>query len=85
MQTELTQSFQLWMVIWCKEAGQRQHMLTFTGEGTNTVVSWEKIIVCIYIWNLVTKILLTVVSWEKIIVCVFIWHLVTKILLRMRR
>jgi hypothetical protein len=44
-QTELTQSFQLWMVIWCKEAGQRQHMLSFTGKGKNTVVRREKIIV----------------------------------------
>jgi hypothetical protein len=55
MQTELTQSFQLWMVIWCKEAGQRQHMLSFTGKDTNTVVSWEKIIVCVFICHLVTK------------------------------
>jgi hypothetical protein len=73
------------MVIWCKEAGQRQHMLSFAGKGTNTVVSWEKIIVCVFICHLVTKILLTVVSREKIIVCIFIWHLVTKILLGMRR
>jgi hypothetical protein len=73
------------MVIWCKEAGQRQHMLSFTGKGTNTVVSWEKIIVCVFIWQLVTKILLTVVSREKFTVCVFIWHLFTKIFLGMRR
>jgi hypothetical protein len=73
------------MVIWCKEAGQRQHMFSFTGEDTNTVVSREKIIVCVFICHLVIKILITVVSWEKIIVCIFIWHLVTKILLRMRR
>jgi hypothetical protein len=58
------------MVIWCKEAGQRQHMLSFTGKDTNTVVSWEIMIVCIFICHFVTKILLTVVSWEKIIVCI---------------
>jgi hypothetical protein len=58
MQTELTQLFKLWMVIWCKEAGQRQHMLSFTGKGKNTVVRWEKIILCVFIWHLVTKILL---------------------------
>jgi hypothetical protein len=52
MQTELTQLFQLWMVIWCKEAGQRKHMLLIT------VVSREKIIVCVSIWHPVTKILL---------------------------
>jgi hypothetical protein len=73
------------MVIWCKEAGQRQHMLSFTGKDTNTVVSREKIIVCILICRLVINILITVVSREKIIVCVFIWHLITKILLGMRR
>jgi hypothetical protein len=73
------------MVIWCKEAGQRQHMLSFTGEDTNTVVSQEKMIVCIFICHLVIKILITVVSREKIIICIFIWNLVTKILLGMRR
>jgi hypothetical protein len=78
MQTELTLSFQLRMVIWRKEAGQRQHTLSFTGKGTNTVVSWEKIIVCIFICHFVTKIHLTVVSREKIIIC-------TKILLGIRR
>ncbi len=85
MQMELTQSFQLWMVMCCKEAGQRQHMISFTGKDTNTVVSREIIIVCIFICHLLIKILITVVSREKIIVCIFIWHLVTKILLGMRR
>jgi hypothetical protein len=33
-------------------------MLSFTGEGKNTVVRQEEIIVCIFIWHLVTKILL---------------------------
>jgi hypothetical protein len=75
---ELTQSFQLWMVIWCKEAGQRQHMLSFTGKDTNTVVSWEKIIICVFICHLIIKILITIVSWEKIIIRVFTWHLITK-------
>jgi hypothetical protein len=59
-------------------------MLSFTGKGTNTVVRGEKIIVCIFICHLVTKILLTVVSREKNILCIFIWYLVTKILLGMR-
>jgi hypothetical protein len=53
-------------------------MLSFTGKDTNTVVSWEKIIVCVFVCHLVIKILITVVSREKIIVCVFIWHLITK-------
>jgi hypothetical protein len=46
------------MVTWCKEAGQRQHMLSFTGEGKNIVVRWEKIIVFLIIWHLITTFLL---------------------------
>jgi hypothetical protein len=46
------------MVIWCKEAGQRQHILSFTAEDRNTVVRREKIIIFLIIWHLVTTFLL---------------------------